>query len=434
MASSRLSVLGIITGFIGIGLIAGCGSSGTSSPPTAEMTSQDLNKTIKFVAASPGEVDALVKAVEIAVAHQDSSAFNALIDEGKMTDRILAGLNLKEEFRTGFIQGMREGGGLTNLSTEILGAVQNGGEYTFVRLVQVGDEQRPLFRLILPGSGGMNYHELVVTVDAQKKSRIADINVYLSGELLSQSIRRLVLPAVAAQDAGIMARLSGAESEFIKNINTMQKINELSTAEKFREAMPMFATLPESLQKDKTVLLMKLLIAQNIDDAEYANVIRDLERYFPNDPARDFRAMDLLAIQGEHEQLIKTVDRLLVSIQDPYLNILKVDSLIALDRTEDARKAVAEAKAVTLDRLDVYWVEVAMLLKAKDHAATAAALDEIGEKFQMTFGDLTTIPDYAEFAASSIGQEWMAKHSAENGEPPSTPENPQSPVPSTPNP
>ena len=261
MVSSRLKFLGFVVGFWGVGLIAGCGRSGSPSQPVGEMTTQDLNTTIKFVAASQGEVDALVKAVEIAVAHQDSNAFNALIDEGKMTDRILAGLNLRDEFRNGFIQGMREGGGLTNLSTEILGAVQNGGDYAFVRMVQVGDEHRPLFRLLLPESGGMNYHELVVTVDAQKKSRIADINVYLSGELLSQSIRRLVLPAVAAEDAGIMERLSGAESEFLNNINTMQKINELSTAEKFEEAMPLFATLPESLQKDKTVLLMKLLIA-----------------------------------------------------------------------------------------------------------------------------------------------------------------------------
>lgn len=69
-----------------------------------------------------------------------------------------------------------------------------------------------------------------------------------------------------------------------------------------------------------------------------------------------------------------------------------------------------------------------MQLKAKDHAATAALLDEIGEKFGMTFNDLATIPEYAEFAASEIGKEWMSRR-----RPPTSEAQPTSPeLPSTP--
>jgi len=344
-----------------------------------------------------------------------------------MVDRVLAGLDVDQAFRTNFTQGVREGGGLTKLSNEILGAVQRGGDFTFVRMIQKNDELRPLFRLTLPQSGGMNYHELVISVDANKQPRIADIYVYLSGELLSQSIRRLVLPSVAAANAGILAKLTGVESELIKNIGTIEKINELTSAQKYQEAFNLFGTLPEALQKDKTVLLTKLIVAQNLNDADYINVIRDLERNWPEDAARDFRALDLLSLQEQHSELIKTVDRLIAGIQDPYLNVLKVNSLLALNRVDEARQAVSQAQAVSPNRIDIYWLEVSIALKALDHATTATLLSEIGEKFGMVFDDLTSVPEYAEFAASDIGREWMTKQTAGRSQPAESP----SPEPAT---
>jgi hypothetical protein len=220
--------------------LVGCGGSSNPPAPVGEMSTQDLNQVTQFVAASPADAEALVKAVEKAVAHQDVNAFNAIIDENRMVDRILAGLDLKQGFRNGFMQGMKEGGGLSSLSNEIIGTVQNGGDYTFVRMVKHEEEVRPLFRLVLAESAGINYHELVVSVDDSKQPRIADIHVHLSGEMLSQSIRRLVLPAVAAENAGILARLSGAESEYMNQMEKMKEINNLSKAEKYQEAMALF--------------------------------------------------------------------------------------------------------------------------------------------------------------------------------------------------
>ena len=155
-------------------------------------------------------------------------------------------------------------------------------------------------------------------------------------------------------------------------------------------------------------------MAQGAGEAEYTSVIRDLEKYYPNDPARDFRAMDLLAMQGQHDNLIKTVDRLIASIQDPYLNLLKVNSLLELNRIDEAHKAVADAKAASPDRIDIYWTETSIALKEQNHAATAALLDEISEKFGMTFNDLNQISEYANFAQSEIGKEWIARHAAES--------------------
>jgi predicted Zn-dependent protease len=119
-------------------------------------------------------------------------------------------------------------------------------------------------------------------------------------------------------------------------------------------------------------------------------------------------------MQGQHDNLIKTVDRLIASIQDPYLNLLKVNSLLELNRIDEAHKAVADAKAASPDRIDIYWTETSIALKEQNHAATAALLDEISEKFGMTFNDLNQISEYANFAQSEIGKEWIARHAAES--------------------
>ena len=85
---------------------AGCGGSGKTTDPAAEMTLGEVNSATRFVAAPRTSCDELVKSIEAAVAHQDIDAFNALIDEEQIVDRILAGLDAGDTFRTSFMQGI----------------------------------------------------------------------------------------------------------------------------------------------------------------------------------------------------------------------------------------------------------------------------------------------------------------------------------------
>ena len=77
------------------------------------------------------------------------------------------------------------------------------------------------------------------------------------------------------------------------------------------------------------------------------------------------------------------------------------------------------------NRIDVHWVEMSVLLKAKDFAAVAKQLDEIASKFGMKFNDLSAIPDYAEFIVSDEGKAWL--EAQENKPSESVPEVPAAP-------
>lgn len=393
---------------VGLASSLGCESKTSAPAPSAELSTQKLNELTHLAPVSEADAEVIRKAVEAAVAEQNSAAFEALIDESTLISRILAGIDVDTKFRNDFTAGIRQSGGVKRLADDIMQVAHSGGSYSFVRMVKTGDEIRPMFRMV-PEEGGVNHHELILSKNASGQPMIADIHVHLSGEPLSQTMRRLALPAIAQQNSGILARLTGAEAEAVKQLKKLMEANQLMQAGNHAQALMVLNSLTGELQNDKTILLLKLTAAQQVDEAAYVATIRELERLYPEDTSSDLRSIDLLIVQERYEDLLKTVDRLVSSVQDPYLNIYKIDGLIALNRLEEARSTMTQIRQAVPDVLHVYWTEVGLLLKLKDHAATAALLDEIGEKFGIEFGDVSTAAEYADFAASDIGKEWMAK-------------------------
>jgi len=375
-----------------------------------EITEADIRAKTGEVPGTREDADAVVKAVGETVTNRDAAALHRLLDEHRLVNRILVGLDVKDAARAEFEKGVRSGGSLSNLTREIMAAVEGGGDYRFFRHVTKGNETRPLFRLILPNFGGVNYHELIIARDATGEPRITDIYIHITGELISQSVRRLLLPAFAAENNGLLARLTGREAALVRNFSTIEQINKHKEAKDFQEAYRLLTTLPQQLQKDKTILVLKLVIAQQLGVEEYVKVLRELEVSFPNDPARDFRSIDLYATQGNHEKVVEAVDRLIAANGDPYLYFLKLDSLVSLGRTRDARAAVKSARTAGVDTLDTHWMELGFFMSTKDHVSTAKMLDTISNKFGVEFSDLSQVAEYADFVASAEGKAWMRTH------------------------
>lgn len=195
---------------------SGCGQQATEQPAAAAAGSaaesaaaaSEAAKPVVLRAADEQQSQQLVEQVRQAVAHLDSAALSKLASDDAFADRVLRGTDVSGSERREAVEGLS--GTLQEIFTGVVQGCTNGGSYSFVRLVQRGGEFRPLFRLCLPELSGINYHELVVvqTVDGVK---IADVDVYLSGECVSESLRRLVLPALAASNRGLKASLSASE-------------------------------------------------------------------------------------------------------------------------------------------------------------------------------------------------------------------------------
>ncbi len=264
-----------------------------------------------------------------------------------------------------------------------------------------------MFRLLLADGRGFNHHEIILNKDRNGKSKIVDIFVYLTGEDVSDSLRALDLSTIASQSESVRQSLGTTEAAMVENMQTLQNIQSLAAEGKGDEALKLYDGLPTDLKTNRRLLMTKLGVAQRVSDDAYFQVLEEFQKHHPTEPAFLFRMLDMLAVQQRSEDVVQTADLLQKLTGDDYLNLMKVNSLLALERIDDARTAVAAAKKVSDSRIDVYWVEMSVLLKAKDHAAVAKQLDEIATKFGMKFNDLSAIPDYADFIASDEGKTWL---------------------------
>lgn len=391
--------------------LSGCGAKGGGSggADKSEPTEAEVNAAVGFVPLSRPDVESLAEKIQTAVAEADASSFRSLVDHEALIDRVFAGLDVGDEFRTGYRRGLENQGGIRTLIDQIIAVAQNGGSYELVRYVEDGDEIRPLFRLSMGIGEGLNYHELRFSRDKGQQPKLADIFVYLSGEYLSQTLRRMTLPAIASMNRSLLEKVAGSKSSAAKDMDRMVEVVTAMQAGQHQQALTLIEGGPESFRKDKSILMLKLLAAQMVDEKAYTKTILQLESLFPDDPGNDFRAIDRLAAAGDHDGVLRCVGRLQKRIQDPYLDLLRVDSLVELGRTDEAVAAAEAARTALPTNVDPVWTLIGCGLQTKDHALIAGQLDVLTQDFGIEIGDLTQVPEYADFAKSPEYKAWLDK-------------------------
>ncbi len=307
--------------------------------------------------------------------------------------------------RTDFIRGVldtaRESGGL---ASQVSAAVEQGGSYRLLRIHRVNGDPRALFRLLLPDSGGVNYYDLTFSRDASGRLRISDVHLALSGEFLSDTLRRAWLPVVA-KVAGVT--LQERDAVYIRHLDDLQKMVAEAGQEHVTEALAIFHSLPPALQADKNILLIRLQAAHKVGDEEYSRAIADLERLFPRDATVDLLTIDGHLLRGHFEQALASVERLEKSIGgDPYLHVLRAGIHYQAGDLPAAESAARQAIAGEPTLEDAYWQVATFSLDTKKFDTTVEMLDLLQKRFAVELEDLTKVPEYAEFVKSPQYRKW----------------------------
>jgi len=381
----------------------GCGSKDATETASEALDSVDAKLSVPAVTQE--QATQLVEQINAAVADNDAAALAKLIDVDKFYDRVFQDLPISDAARKGFISGVEQGGGIQMIMKQIVEQSQVGS-YRLVRYVEKEGGFRPLYRLSVL-DGGHNYHE-IVPVEVNGQIRIADIHVMLTGELLSKTLRRSAVQVVAYENRSFVDRLTGAEAEFLKHGKEMQQMAELGKAGDRAGFMALYDKLPDSLQKDRNVLMLRMMVSQS-EPTEYTKALVLMEETFPDDPSNDFRAIDRLAMQGDHEGALAAVDRLIVSTKDPFLNSLRANALVSLERFDDASAAAQSAIEAEPDNIDGHWVALGVALKADDFPRVSELLKSLEKNFSIQFGNLNTVPEYAGFVQSDEFAKWKKR-------------------------
>ncbi|MBN2023758.1 MAG: hypothetical protein JW809_13305 [Pirellulales bacterium] len=346
--------------------------------------------------------------LEDAVVQGDVHAFNARFDWETFLKITTRGFEDKTEFREGFCRGFRNNlGGASGFAAQLCDNPLGKVRYRLLRIHDVGGQRYALFRALLP-DGGLNYHDHLLALQPSGGARAVDLSVFISGERLSETVRRMFVQGLSGTSRSLLDRLTGTESDFVANAEKIKQMGHLFRAAQYREVLDAFETLPASLQKEKMILLLRLGAAAHLENDEYLQAITDFRQNNPGDPSLDLIMLDQFFLKREFSKARECLDRLDKAIGgDPYLDILRANSYIEEDKHDAAKKHASRALTDTDIATDACWILVTLALVQRDHDETTRLLNLLERDYGVETEDLTTIPEYAEYVKSPQYQKWL---------------------------
>jgi hypothetical protein len=288
--------------------------------------------------------------------------------------------------------------------------VKGGGSYRFVRQAARERRRTLLFRLVTSDSSIANYHDLVLGRRPDGEVRVVDAYMFLSGELISQSVRRLYIPVAAQVSRGLHRRLEGNERAFMNNLPRFEQMTTEVRNGRPAEALKIYRQFPPELQKDKNLLLIRLQAAQEVNDEEYGRAIEDFRATHPDEACVELVSIGYYLLVKDHARALACVDRFEKALGgDPYLDVTRANIRTEAKQydvaKEDARRAIARDPTLQ----DAYWSLVTISLQERKFADTATLLKQLEDRFRIPFGDMTQLPVFAEFVRSDEYRGWIER-------------------------
>jgi hypothetical protein len=385
----------------------GCDSK-PASPPAATPSVSSANA----LELSDEDCLAFGRALEAAVKEGDNTAFANALDWGALLDRTTASLGLPAQAEAGFRRGaMTSLESNTGFAAQIIKEAAEGS-YRFLRVRQMDGQKTVLFRLV--AEAGVNYHEYLLA-DSKGRPRASDIFIYLSGERLSNTLRRSAFALAQQESRSWLEKLTKEESAYIKHFDEVRTMMDRFREKRYGESLAIYRKMPPELQRDKNVLLIRNQAAMFAGDQELLESIEDFRRFHSDDICLDFLLIDYYVLRKEFAKAVESLDRLDLAVGgDPYLDSLRADATYRSGDKEKAFRLAENAINGASDIVDPYFAMISLTLEEKDHVRTLAGLRRVEERFGLQFDDLSETPAYAEFARSPQGAEWASTHPRPN--------------------
>ena len=292
---------------------------------------------------------------------------------------------------------------------EVAAAIEAGGDYGLLRTIEKRGEQRALFRL-LTSDGGLNYHEMVLERRGLAGPvRVVDVYVHLTGELLSESYRRTFRVASQGLEDSLFERLMRNESSHSDHRGEILRLNDLIREGRHQEALELWDGLPVSMASEKSMLIKRLAITQELGDAEYVATIRKIWSLFPDDPALDLISLDAFILERRYGLAFEVLDRLDLAVGgDPYLDVQRA-GLYLLQRNYEEAKRYA-SRAITREPYlePAYWTIASVALDTMGWGLLVRVFRGLEHDLALQVRDLTSVPEYHEFTLSPQYRSWRA--------------------------
>jgi len=354
-----------------------------------------------------GEVDpafeALAKRIERDARKQDVAAVSAAHDLDAFCRRVHGNATADKEFFAGFVLEYKK----SAEPGEMMCRYAEQGDLSFLRMRSSGEDQLALFRNA--NGFGVQYIELLLQKDKLGKAVVADCYPYMLGEYVSQSLQFAYRAALREANPTAFSEVVNEKLD-VERLEKLLLMMQQSEGREFQAVLDTFKTIPPASRGVKTLHMMRVNAAREIDDKTLLEAIEDFERAFPGDRALALLKIDAYQITNDQTAALKSVDALEKAVGgDPFLNVLRADMNIKAGRIPTGVALAREAADQLPEMLFAQASYLHALLTQKDYATAVKFLDRYEQKFGWNDAAIAQDEHFAPFLASKEYTEWKAQ-------------------------
>lgn len=399
-------LLGVIAG-ISVLVIATSLWALSSSPQPSTIDRSILD----LPAPSVSQCEQLGALIQREVNSGDASLLESTMDWNAIFARAAGDATLPEELLGWSLTSPIQPG---QWGSQLLESMGTGGTYKLLQVRMVDEKPRLLFRVVAE-NGSPNYHEYEPVIHPNGTIRFNDVYIYDRGELLSETVRRDILPFMEWNDRGILGKIIIGKNDYVENSEKLVELRRLMAEGQPREVLTLYSTLPTAMQNDKNLLLSRYEVARRIGGSAYQRALSDVNARLASDPCLDL----VLLAHRINERQFNEVNRSLRRINervggDPYLKVIRGN--VARLHSNDVLGAKLLYREVIKAEPGMPYAYNALnqiALQERDYKETARLLSILEGKLGISVGDLTDVEVYQDFVRSGEYREWKRNRPAQ---------------------
>ena len=356
---------------------------------------------------SAEEATALARSLDQAPARDQPELLDHVIDRHEMMRRMMGATPLSVPMRRLIAFLFAE----TIPSGKTIRSAQSGIKpLRFLRLNSSDGSPRPLFR-ILTGTE-INYVELILARRPDGEIRIVDLFNLSLGGVQTAVGRRDWIPGLWSLRR-LNTMIAPTPEDFFVGLNpAFEELLELLAKKKYREFDALFLQKAEAFKRDPAAHRLHVRVAGQIDADFYGRAVHEMEKCFPDDPSLLVLKLGGALMKKDLKGTLDAADALDERLKgDPYLDVIRSNSLLEAGDIANARSRAAKAMGAEPELHAAWWLFINACLQQEDFKAVAEALSKM-EGLNMELGRLEDEPAFAEFMKSNEYRGWLESRQA----------------------
>jgi tetratricopeptide (TPR) repeat protein len=226
-------------------------------------------------------------------------------------------------------------------------------------------------------------------------------------------LHRSYVQAAAGQGRKFLGKPASKDNELVQHLTTISEMSENFRQQRFPETLAAYRKLPEALQHDKNLLLLRLSAAQQLGAAEYSAAVDAFRAAFPRDPALDLVLLDYYLQNRMTTEGLACVERIDRAVGgDPALAHTRAQFYLAAGQLDAAHREASQALAAEPRQTCVSWTLTVISAGQRDFAETVRLLRTLRETLHAPIPELTKIAAFAEFVKSPEYAQWRSQPAA----------------------